>query len=102
MKARVRFYGNYRRLMQASEVCVEIGDDATPLDLVRCLAAQCGEKLRAALLTEKNGCARLQAGIRIAIGAEVIDFASDLHQPLARDAGKPIEVFIFPPLMGGR
>jgi molybdopterin converting factor small subunit len=102
MEARVRFYGNYRRLVQAPEVSLEIADEATPLDLVRCLAARCGDQLRAVLLVEKDGSTRLQAGVRIAVGAEVIDFSSDLHQPLARGAGRPIEVFIFPPLMGGR
>lgn len=105
MEVRVKFYGNYRRLIDMPEVTLEVEEEATPLHVVRSLAGHCGEKLRAALLAEKGGRVRLQAGIRIAVGEEIIDCTSDLQRPLVRRANSsetPIEVFIFPPLMGGR
>ena len=101
----VRFYGSYRRLIDSPEVGLELDDDATALDLVRLLGERVGETLRAALLAEKERGMRLQSGVRIAVGDEVIDFASELQKPLitkGSGAPGPIRVFIFPPLMGGR
>jgi molybdopterin converting factor small subunit len=105
MEVRVKFYGNYRRLLPTPEVRLEVGDGATPVDVVRSLGEQYGEKVRAALLAEKDGRTHLQAGIRIAVGEEIIDCTSDLQRPLTstvQNSHRPIEVFIFPPLMGGR
>lgn len=105
MEVQVKFYGNYRRLFPTPEVKFEVGEGATLFDVVRSLGEQYGEQVRAALLVEKDGKIRLQAGIRIAVGEEIIDCTSDLQQPLTNKvphAPRPIEVFIFPPLMGGR
>ena len=104
MQVTVRFYGNYRRLMNAPEVTLEVGADATPLAVVYALAGRYGEGLRAALLSEGRGAVRLKPGVRMAVGDEVIDSMADLEKPLALSAAKPataIEVFVFPPLMGG-
>lgn len=105
MEVQVKFYGNYRRLIPTSEVKLEVGDEVTPFDVVCSLCEQYGEKVRAALLAEKAGRTHLQAGIRIAVGEEIIDCTSDLQRPLTskvQNSHRPIEVFIFPPLMGGR
>ncbi|MEW6296286.1 MAG: hypothetical protein AB1671_00910 [Thermodesulfobacteriota bacterium] len=105
MEVQVKFYGNYRRLFPTPEVKLEVGNQVTPFDVVCALCEQYGEKARAALLAEKEGKTRLQAGVRIAVGEEIIDCTSDLQQPLTskvQHSHRPIEVFIFPPLMGGR
>jgi molybdopterin converting factor small subunit len=105
MEVQIKFYGNYRRLFPTPEVRFEVGEEVTPFDIVRSLGEQYGEQVRAALLVEKEGAIHLQAGIRIAVGEEIIDCTSDLQRPLTSKvppASRPIEVFIFPPLMGGR
>lgn len=104
MQARVRFYGNYRRFVREPEVILDLADAATALDLARGLVERCGEPLRATLLTEKNGTVRFQAGVRISVAGDIIDFSSDLDVPLMSHAETrevPIQVFVFPPLMGG-
>lgn len=103
MVVTVRFYGNFRRLINTAEVGLEVADGATPLDLVNSLVERLGEKLRPALLADKEG--RLQAGVRIALGDEILDCASDLKQPLvrlAKGSETPIRLFMFTSLMGGR
>jgi hypothetical protein len=86
-------------------VKLKVREEVTPFEVVCALCEQYGEKARAALLAEKEGSTHLQAGIRIAVGEEIIDCSCDLQRPLTRkveQAHRPIEVFIFPPLMGGR
>ena len=106
MEVMVRFFGNYRALVDSPELKLELDDgSATPIDVLRFLTERYGEKLRAALLADKAGGVRLKSGIRIAVGNDFLDFSSDLHTPLAKGSygsGKPINVFIFPALMGGR
>lgn len=106
MEVMVRFFGNYRALIDSPELTLELDDErATPLDVLRFLTERYGQKLRTALVADERGEARLRSGIRIAVGDEVIDFSSDLHTPLVKGSyalEKPIRVFIFPSLMGGR
>jgi molybdopterin converting factor small subunit len=103
MEVSVRFYGNYRPLLKTSEVRLEVEEGASALDVLCSLGDQYGEKLRRALLSEKGGKARLQAGVRMAVGDEIVDFASDLSQPFikATNGSEPVELFIFPALVGG-
>ena len=103
MEVRVKFYGNFRPLLGTSEVRVEVGEQSTPFDVVRLLAEQCGPKVRAALLVERDEKVRLQSGVRMAMGDEIIDFVSDLHKPFIEQmkSSTPIELFIFPGLVGG-
>jgi molybdopterin converting factor small subunit len=104
VEVRVKFYGNYRRLVDGSEVTLELGEGANLLQLVASLAERCGERLRAALICEDRGGVRLQSGVRIALGEEIIDSAGDLRKPLPPSASRserPIEVFVIPSIMGG-
>ena len=106
MEVRVRFFGNYRALIDSPELTLELEDGpASPLDVLRFLTERYGKKLRAALVSDKARGVRLKSGIRIAVGNDFLDFSSDLRAPLAKGSygsGKPINVFIFPALMGGR
>lgn len=106
MEVRVRFFGNYRALIDSPELTLELDDGpASPLDVLRFLTERYGEKLRAALVSDKARGVRLKSGIRIAVGDDFLDFNSDLRIPLTKGSygsGKPINVFIFPALMGGR
>ena len=106
MEVRVRFFGNYRALIDSPELTLELDDGpASPLDVLRFLTERYGEKLRAALVANKAGGVRLKSGIRIAVGDDFLDSNSDLRTPLTKGSygsGKPINVFIFPALMGGR
>lgn len=104
MNVRVRFYGNYRRLTDSSQTVLALDSGATPIDVVRTLADRYGENLRTALMSEREGVARLRPGIRIAVGDEVIDCGAELNRPLravAAGSQAQIEVFIFPSLSGG-
>lgn len=104
MNIRVRFFGNYRRLVDSPQTFLNLGAGATPIDVVDSLAEIYGKNLRSALMTDRDGVARLRPGIRIALGDEIIDCGSELNNPLqgissAHDS--QIEVFIFPSLTGG-
>ncbi len=105
MDVRVRFFGNYRRLADSSQTVLKLASRATPIDVVRALGERYGESLRCALISEDEGFRRLRPGIRIAVGDEVIDCATDLDRPLYAIAPGPheteIQVFIFPSLSGG-
>ncbi len=104
MNIRVRFFGNYRRLVDSPQTLLNLGERATPIDVVRSLAEIYGENLRSALITDRDGVIRLRPGIRIALGDEIIDCGSELTSPFHPiAAGRPsqIEVFIFPSLTGG-
>jgi molybdopterin converting factor small subunit len=106
MQVTVRFFGNYRALIDSPQFTLELDDErATPLDVLNSLTERYGSKLRTALVVDRGGQAYLKSGIRIAVGDEIIDFSSDLRSPVAKGSyapGKPIKVFIFPSLMGGR
>ncbi len=104
MNIRVRFFGNYRRLVDSPETFLTLGDGAAPIDVVASLAGIYGESLRSALITDREGVLRLRPGIRIALGDEIVDCGSELSSPFrAISAVRPtqIEVFIFPSLTGG-
>jgi len=105
MEVRVRFFGNYRQLVNSSQIVLTLASEATPIDVVRMLGKSYGEGLRSALMSEHDGVVRLRPGIRIAIGDEVIDCAGDLDRPLCETAfgfdEAGIQVFIFPSLSGG-
>ncbi len=104
MNIRVRFFGNYRRLVDSPQTVLTLDDGASAIDVVGSLSAIYGENLRAALLTERAGVVRLRPGIRIALGDEIIDCGSELNRPLpglAHAHPSQIEVFIFPSLTGG-
>lgn len=106
MEVRVRFFGNYRALIDSPELTLELdAASLSPLDVLRFLAQKYGEKLWMALVSDKAAEVRLKSGIRIAVGDDFLDFNSDLRTPLAKGfyrSGKPINVFVFPALMGGR
>lgn len=106
MQVTVRFFGNYRALIDSPQFTFELDDgQATPLQVLNMLTQRYGDRLRTALMVERAGEAHLKSGIRIAVGDEVIDFSSDLRTPLVKGSytsEKPIGVFIFPALMGGK
>lgn len=104
MNIRVRFFGNYRRLVDSPQTFLTLNEGATAIDVVGSLTEIYGENLRSALLTDRDGVIRLRPGIRIALGDEIIDCGSELDHPLqAIFTSHPaqIEVFIFPSLTGG-
>ncbi|HYB91981.1 MAG TPA: MoaD/ThiS family protein [Candidatus Binataceae bacterium] len=106
MQVSVRFFGNYRALVDSPQFTFEIAEEqATPLNVLDALTERYGEKMRTALIVNRGGEVRLKPGIKIAVGDEIIDFSSDLRTPLEKGSytsEKPIRVFIFPSLMGGR
>lgn len=104
MNIRVRFFGNYRRLVDSPQTFLHLSEGATPIDVVGSLAEIYGENLRSALVSDRDGVVRLRPGIRIALGDEIIDCGSELNHPMqGMDGGRApqIEVFIFPSLTGG-
>ncbi len=104
MNIRVRFFGNYRRLVDSPQTFLNLREGATPIDVVGSLAEIYGENLRSALVTDRDGMVRLRPGIRIALGDEIIDCGSELTSPLQGmlpGRAPQIEVFIFPSLTGG-
>lgn len=106
MQVTVRFFGNYRALVDSAQFTLELDEQpVTLLDLLNSLGARYGSKLRTALVIDRAGEAHLRSGIRVAIGDEIIDLSSDLRKPLGKDfhaSDQPIRIFIFPALMGGR
>jgi hypothetical protein len=106
MQVGIRFFGNYRGLIDSPGLTVELDDErATVMDVLNLLTERAGDNLRSALLVERSGEVRLKAGIRIAVGDEMIDSTSDLRAPVVQGSytsEKPIRIFIFPSLMGGR
>ena len=104
MELQVKFYGNYRQLIGRPETSVEVEPGFTLLDVLRALGAKHGVELRTALLAEVAGRVCLRAGVRIAVGEEVLDSADDLGAApvnVADSRTSAIGVFIFPALGGG-
>lgn len=106
MQVTIRFFGNYRALIDSPQFTLELDEArATPLNVLDALTERYGDRLRTALAVERAGEIHLKPGIRIAVADEIIDFSSDLRTPLVKGSctsDKPIRVFIFPSLMGGR
>ncbi len=106
MQVAVRFFGNYRALLDSAQLTLDFdADRATPLEVLNALGERFGSGLRTALLVDRGGEAHLKPGIRIAIGDEIIDSSADLRTLVLKRSSasdKPIRVFVFPSLMGGR
>jgi len=104
VEVKVRFYGQFRLLVESGKITLHIDPPATLLDLINHLCQQYGDKMKRMLIREDTGKPRLKPEVHIAVKGKSWDFTSDLValNEVLGENDREIEVFFIPPLQGGK